>query len=218
LCLCCHRLWRSSLTDYKNYDELSGEELVAVYKLAKLMNPSIFINAGIFIVDQKLLLDSNNQFYEITDETISAHVNSEIMIGGKVVKVLKLMACNDTWLSQYYYKPINEIDRLVLEIENRNRNYRNQIITTQTSIEEKPVIVASTEFRDDPVSMKCPFCLNVITTQTESKFNFVACFCCLIFNLLYCCFQICLNKNPCCWDIKHKCPKCGRILGYFKSC
>ena len=111
-----------TLTDYQNYNELSGEQLVEVYWIAKLLNPSIFINAGIFIVDQKLLFDKTNQFYEITDETIGAHVNSEIMIGGKVVKVLKLMACNDTWLSNNYYKPINEIDRLVLEIE-RNRRY-----------------------------------------------------------------------------------------------
>lgn len=111
-----------TLTDYQNYNELSGEQLVEVYRITKLLNPSIFINAGIFIVDQKLLFDKTNQFYEITDETISAHANSEIMIGGKVVKVLKHMACNDTWLSNNYYKPINEIDRLVLEIE-RNRRY-----------------------------------------------------------------------------------------------
>ena len=208
-----------TLTDYQNYDELSGEQLVAVYQIAKLLNPSIFINAGIFIVDQKLLFDKTNQFYEITDETIGAHVNSEIMIGGKFVKVLKLMACNDTWLSNNYYKPINEIDRLVLEIErNRNRNYLSQILTTQSSLEEKPIIVAPIEFKDDPVSMTCPFCRKVITTKTELKFNFVACFCCLIFNLLYCCVQICLGKNACCCDIKHKCPECGRILGNYKSC
>ena len=40
-----------TLTDYQNYNELSGEQLVAVYHIAKLLNPSIFINAGIFIVD-----------------------------------------------------------------------------------------------------------------------------------------------------------------------
>ena len=210
------------------------------------MNPSIFINAGIFIVNQKYLFDKNNQFYEITDETIGAHVNSEIMIGGKVVKVLKLMACNDTWLSNNYYKPINEvvnfneetghinfkiknqeeykkylnfneIDKLVLEIE-RYRKYLSQILTTQSSFKENPIIVAPKEFKEDPVSMTCPFCLKAITTKTESKFNFVACFCCLIFNLLYCCVQICLGKNACCCDIKHKCPECGRVLGYYKSC
>lgn len=72
-----------TLTDYQNFDELSGEELVAVYQLAKLLNPSLFINSGIFIVNQNLLSDVNNQFYEITDETVGFHVNKEIMIGEK---------------------------------------------------------------------------------------------------------------------------------------
>jgi len=80
-----------SLTDFQNYDELTGEELVAVYALAKIFHPSIFINAGIFIIDQKLLFGNSNQFYEITDETIGFHANREIVIGGKVRKVLKLM-------------------------------------------------------------------------------------------------------------------------------
>ena len=53
----------SVLTDYQNYDELSGKELLAVYNVAKLLNPSLFINAGIFILDQKLLVDTDNQFY-----------------------------------------------------------------------------------------------------------------------------------------------------------
>ena len=74
------------LTDYHNYDLLSGEELLAVYQLATLLNPQLFIQAGIFIVDQNLLLDFSNQFYEITDETIGIHVNSEIIIGGKSFK------------------------------------------------------------------------------------------------------------------------------------
>ena len=44
----------SRLTDYQNYDELSGEELVTVYELAKLFHPSIFINAGNFYCRSKI--------------------------------------------------------------------------------------------------------------------------------------------------------------------
>ena len=54
-----------TLTDYANYNELSGEELVTVYQVAKLLNPSLFINAGIFTINQDLLFDTNNQFYEM---------------------------------------------------------------------------------------------------------------------------------------------------------
>jgi hypothetical protein len=81
-----------TLTDYQNYDVLSGEELLAVYQLAKKYDPSFFKKNGIFIVSQNLLSDTDNQFYEITDETVGFHVNKEIIIGGKTVKVLKVMA------------------------------------------------------------------------------------------------------------------------------
>ena len=122
-----------SLTDFQNYDELTGEELVAVYALAKIFHPSIFINAGIFII----------------------------------------MACNDYWLSKYYFSPIKQIDDLVRRIENENR------------VKEKPVHI-SEDFKSSPVTITCPFCKNTVTTETESKLNFVACICCLMFNILYC--------------------------------
>ena len=105
----------SVLTDYQNYDKLSGKELLAVYDVAKLLNPSLFINAGIFILDQRLLVDTDNQFYEITDETVGVHANQEIMIGGRSVKVLKIMACNMLWLNRNYYRPIQEIDSSIRE-------------------------------------------------------------------------------------------------------
>lgn len=208
-----------SLTDFQNYDELTGEELVAVYALAKIFHPSIFINAGIFIIDQKLLFGNSNQFYEITDETIGFHANREIMIGGKVRKVLKLMACNDYWLSKYYFGPIKQLDDLVKRIENveRNRNYQKQIVNTQTPVKEKTEFITA-EFQSSPVTITCPFCRNIITTKTESKLNFVACICCLMFNILYCCVQMCGDRNPCCLDISHRCPKCGKIVGHYNSC
>ena len=206
-----------TLTDYQNYDELSGEELVAVYAVAKILNPSLFINSGIFIVDQNLLIDENNQFYEITDETIGIHVNREIMIGGKTVKVLKLMACNNTWLSEYYYKPIDVIDRLVTEIE--NRNYQKQIVHTQTAIVPVvPVMINPGEFKNSPVIMTCPFCFKTITTKTESSLNILACCCFFFFTLLYCCIKICADKDVCCCDVRHRCPNCGRIVGNYKTC
>ena len=205
------------LTDYQNFDELSGEELVTVYALAKVFHPSIFINAGIFIVDPKLLFDTSNQFYEITDETIGVHVNTEIMIGGKVRKVRKLMACNNKWLSENYFMPIQELDDIVRRVEEEN-NYRSQVVTTTTTAYiEKPVYV-NTNFKSSSVSMTCPFCRKTITTKTKAKINFLACFCCLMFNILYCCVQICGGKNPCCCDISHICPNCGKIVGHYDSC
>ena len=82
---------KNILTDYENYDKLSGHQLTLVYDLAKQLNPSVFFKNKIFIRDQSLLLNLDNQFYELKDEIIGFHVNEEIMIGGKLVKVKKIM-------------------------------------------------------------------------------------------------------------------------------
>ena len=212
------------LTNYHNYDLLSGEELLAVYTLATLLNPQLFIEAGIFIVDQSLLLDFENQFYEISDETIGIHVNSEIIIGGKTVKVLKVMACNENWLVISYYRPMNQINTLIREKEREreSRNYRNQIVNTHTSFQDNTTyiipVIQSVTFKGEPVSCICQFCRKAIITKAKSKFNFVACCCFLFFPLLYCCVQICGKKNILCCDITHICPNCGAVLGHYNSC
>ena len=94
------------LTDYQNYDLLTKDDMVELFKLVLLFNPKIFIDAGIFIIDESLLpYDLDNQFYKITDERIGIYVNDEIMIGGRNVKVLKVMACNEDWLMRNYFTP-----------------------------------------------------------------------------------------------------------------
>ena len=94
------------LTDYQNYDLLTKDDMVELFKLVLLFNPKIFIDAGIFIIDESLLpYDLDNQFYKITDERIGIYVNDEIMIGGRNVKVLKVMVCNEDWLERNYYRP-----------------------------------------------------------------------------------------------------------------
>ena len=192
----------SVLTDYQNYDELSGKELLAVYDVAKLLNPSLFINAGIFILDQKLLVDTDNQFYEITDETVGVHVNQEIMIGGRSVKVLKIMACNMLWLNRNYYRPIQEIDSLIRD----------------NLAKEQKTPITSPDYGSVPITMTCPYCEKYIKTKTEDKFQILACVCCLIFSIFYCCFQICRERNLCCCNTSHRCPNCGKYLGSYDAC
>ena len=46
----------NTFTDYQNYHLLSDEETVSVYILAKLLNPSLFIQANIILLDPSLLL------------------------------------------------------------------------------------------------------------------------------------------------------------------
>ena len=191
-----------TLTDYKNYNELTGKQLLEVYQLAKLLNPSLFLSAGIFILDQSLLLNLDNQFYEIKDETLGVHVNQEIIIGGRSVKVLKLMACNSRWLSSYYYNPINQIDTLIRRIIQENENHQPP---------------KNIDFRTKPICTTCPYCRKTITTKVEETFNSLGCICCLLFNLIYCCVQMCADRALC-FNFTHRYPICGRILGHYGTC
>ena len=206
------------LIDYQNYDELSGEELVKVYEVAKELHPKLFIDAGIFIVNPNLITnDLDNQFFEINDETIGVHVNEEIGIGKVEVKVLKVMVCNNNWLYTFYDTPIEIIDRIKRDIE--LRLFQQQVVPTETSIKpEERVVVVNVEYGRNPVTTGCPYCQNIVTTKIKSKFNCLALCCCLIFDIFYCCYQAIANKNICCRDIAHVCPICGATLGYIKSC
>ena len=107
------------LTDYGHYYRLNKEEEELLLKLVVAFNPKLFIDAGIFIVDQNLLpYNMDNEFYQITDERIGIHINEELVIGGKNVKVLKIMACNSSWLNRNYINPIENI--------NNRARYNNQ--------------------------------------------------------------------------------------------
>ena len=67
------------LSDYKNYASLTYEELVALFKLVIIFDPKYFIEKGVFIINQNLLpIGASNQFYQITDERIGIHINSEM--------------------------------------------------------------------------------------------------------------------------------------------
>ena len=99
----------SRLTDYRNYYLLTREEEQTVLSLVALFNPKIMTSLSLFIVNPDLVpYGSSNEFYQITDQKIGVHVDSEVIIGGKVIKVLKIMACTQSWLIKYYYDPIQQ--------------------------------------------------------------------------------------------------------------
>lgn len=101
----------NKLTDYEHYYNLSEEEEKAVYKLAVFFNPKIFIDGKVFIFNPDLVpYNSNNQFYKITDDRIGVHVNQEIIIGGRVVRVLKVMALTKEWLNKNYFEPLERLN------------------------------------------------------------------------------------------------------------
>ena len=179
-------------TNYSQYYLIPDSEIPTIVALAKIFSPEEMLKFGIFIL--KDYIDLGNRFLEITDETMGIHANQEFVIGGIVVRVLKIMLCTKNWIQTYYYEPIVNI-------------FKPKIIYPLPS-----------EFGSSPVAVTCPYCLVPITTKTKSSFNFVACCCFLFFGFLFFICQAILRKNICCCDIIHKCPRCGRTLGSYKSC
>ena len=104
----------------------------------------------------------------------------------------------------------------------------NAIIINQQLPTETPIT-----FSTDPVNMKCPYCLQNITSEVEKKYNCLTCLF-FLFAIIFCaiplliCSGICnsatgLNINPscdceCCCDAEHACPNCGKNIGSHNSC
>ena len=178
--------------NYSQYYNIPDSEISDIKKKKKIFNPEDMLKLGIFIMED--YIDLGNRFFEITDETMGIHANQEFVIGGIVVRVLKIMLCTKAWIQTYYYEPIVNI-------------FKPNIY-----------VPAPSKFGSSPVAMFCPFCQKPITTVTKSSFNFVACCCFLFFGFLFFICQAILRKNICCCDIIHICPRCGRTLGSYKSC
>lgn len=101
-------------TDYRNYHRLSSDGIEGLLLLAFLFNPLVFIDAGVFIVgpDRIPSLPScYNKFFKITDQRIGLHIDDSMLIGGKSVKVLKIMVFNNNWLDEYYINPFKNLNR-----------------------------------------------------------------------------------------------------------
>ena len=124
------------LTDYENYYSLSKEEEQTVLGLVALFNPKVMVDLHLFILEPNLVpYGSTNEFYQITDDRIGVHVNSEVVIGGRVIKVLKIMACTEAWINKFYIYPAESYTKPQLTYEtnynnnyntNTNYNYTNQ--------------------------------------------------------------------------------------------
>ena len=114
---------QNKLIDYQRYYDLNKEEENAVYALAIVLNPKIFIDAKVLVINPNLVPQGyNNEFYRITDDRVGFHVNEEIVIGERVVRVLKIMACSSSWLEKYYFKPMENINK-GNSISYSNNNY-----------------------------------------------------------------------------------------------
>ena len=193
----------NKISDYKRYYNLNEEEKALVYTLAILFNPKIFISAGVFIVNPELLSDNNaNEFFKITDERIGVHVNQEIMIGGRAVKVLKIMVCNSSWIERYYFSPLKNMIQEAENEENRQRNIpsysRNTSIRNEVNPQSSRIIIVNqnrSKAIDEGYNSynnlpRCFACGRNISPIKERIFNCSKCCCNFFMALFFCPFYI----------------------------
>lgn len=96
------------LVDFKNAHKLPSSRIDAIFELAvtsfkvdNLLNKTIFEDD-----DGSLCGDSDNEFLEITRVTSILSVQSQVLLGGKVSNVSKIMFFKPVWLKRNYYEPL----------------------------------------------------------------------------------------------------------------
>jgi len=113
--------------EYDNWDSLNKDEKTAVVELGIIFNIDLLMKAGIIINDKRLVRKgSNNQFYRITDERIGIHINENIIINGRSIKILEVMACTDKWIEYNYTLPMNYFLNIDKSLKFYKLNPKNQ--------------------------------------------------------------------------------------------
>ena len=93
--------------DYHSYLYLPQNEINNIIQFANLFNPITMGSYKVFIQDDSLPM--GNQFFEITDETYGIHINEDILIGGKIAKISKIMVYRSDWVTKNYYIPLKAL-------------------------------------------------------------------------------------------------------------
>ena len=126
-------------TDYNNYQALTPEDSDTIIRLLLLLSPEYLVGK-VFIPNDKMC-GISSRFHELsvngTGYTFS--VPQSTMIGGKSTRVKKWMAYNDTWIMEYYVKPLLEFQNSVWS--SRGINARLEIVELLSRGQKTPNIV-----------------------------------------------------------------------------
>ncbi len=96
---------------YFNYHLVSKEEEENILDLVSKFNSKVMLELNLFVIEPDFVpIDEENQFYDISDKKFEGKVNSEVIIGEITRKVLKVMACKQSWIDKYYSEPLKEYE------------------------------------------------------------------------------------------------------------
>ena len=148
------------------------------------------------------------------------HVNEEIFIGGRTLKVLKIMACKESWINFNYLNPLENIENEKKRISSGTITvYQNSDAYTYRVTNNQTYSSSETKFGNFSENTYCYSCKKNVETETE--------YCCSLLWLLFMLYMLlCFlymfsnirGKNLCPCNVTHKCPYCGTVLGNYDAC
>ena len=113
---------------------------------------------------------------------------------------------------------------------NLNKNYAPPIINNRPITNSNPIIKNQTSSANivlfnpnilylDPITIRCPLCQRLVTTNVENSCNYRSLFLfCITGFIPYFCIQCNRYKGYCCRNAVHYCPKCNGKIGIYSSC
>ena len=97
---------------YPNFYILTKGERETIKKLANMFRPEIMKNLSLFLFNSDLIPPEQEiEFYEINDKRLEGiNIMEVVTIDNSNLKVLKVMACKESWINKYYDQPQQEYE------------------------------------------------------------------------------------------------------------
>ena len=139
---------------YPNFYILTKGERETILKLANMFRPEIMKNLSLFLFNSDLIPPEQEiEFYEISDKRLEGiPIMEEVTIDNSNLKVLKVMACKESWINKYYDQPQQEYEE---------EKKREQIIISNEldELSESSKKCCNLKFNCDCNSPSCnPYC------------------------------------------------------------
>lgn len=98
------------LRNYSKYRELNEEERDLLLMLVVRFSPDELINKCLFQDDEMCCTDMN-KFYKLDAVQHRFVVTEEIIVGGQVTSVVKILCYRKIWLEYCYFEPMKNVER-----------------------------------------------------------------------------------------------------------
>lgn len=104
---------------------------------------------------------------------------------------------------------------------NSNQDIINSqsIVNNQTVPNPEEMKAIQTSLRSSSQFILCPFCTISGMTIVEKEYSCSNILCCIFSTpITWLLFQVCRQKDLNCYNVTHRCQKCGNVLGTYRSC